>query len=86
MSGIEKVLNKMCSFAGVKKCNFKKEGWYLKNSWTLEQQNDFIDWFTKELLEDKDLRNIVMQFPVKDKNKCKKVAESFTWNYGWKLK
>lgn len=61
------------------------EDWFLKHTWTLEQQSDFEKWLSDYLYKNKDARQAIMSRNVKNKGACKKVASEFTFNFGWKI-
>ena len=73
----EYILKKMCEVVGADfaKVKFKSSNWYLKHTWTEEEQQDFIDWLAK--------------FYQKRHGYTKKnsvfLANSFVGNYGWKV-
>jgi len=76
------ILNKMCSIVNAKNINFKKPNWFWDYEWTQEQEDEFVEWLTKHLKENKEARSI-MHFPaMKD---YEKVAKEFVNQYGWKL-
>ena len=64
----------------------QKEGWYLKKSWTEEEQKSFTQWLSDYLQSHADARKQIMARPSKLKKDCDRVASSFVFNYGWKLK
>ena len=82
------VLLEMCKRVGADydKIDFKKLNWFWEHRWTQEQEDDFIKWLSSYLLKNKDARNALMQFPDKAKKRTREFAESFVYNYGWKVK
>lgn len=86
---LKKVLKKMCSYvdADVNKIDFKKEGWFKDYNWTIEQEEDFKQWFIKHLLKHKKMRYTLLRYPaLNDITTIKKAVEMFTANYGWTYK
>ena len=85
---MKKVLNKMCEFVNMKydDINFEEADWYLKHEWTENASDNFINWLTNYLLEEKEAREFFLSSNTKDKKRLKKAAREFTFNYGWKFK
>jgi len=82
-----KVMNKMCSYVGVKfkDINPKKENWFLEYSWTDEQEADFVKWFVDYLYSSSEARREIMTYPIKDKKMIIRMVLMFILNYGWRL-
>lgn len=82
------ILTKMCKMVGVSydKVDFKKKDWFLKYSWTEKEQEKFRLWLAKYLLEHKEARDEIMEFPAKDKKDIERVTFWSVYTYGWKLK
>lgn len=82
------ILLKMCVAVNAPfyKINPKKEGWFLKYSWTSQQQEDFIKWLANEFYTNKRLRQFFFMYPKLSHTKkaCLEGARSFVFNYGWK--
>lgn len=85
---MEKILRKMCELVGApyEQINFKSHDWYLQYSWDPETENQFKEWLFLELKSDKDLRILLGGVDYKKDAYLKKIANQFTWNYGWKTK
>jgi hypothetical protein len=86
MNHTDKILKEMFSRVGVKKVDTSKPDWFLKHSWTAEEEIYFINWLTDYLMEHKEARQEIMRFPFKDKKELRKFAQWFVLNYGWKYK
>lgn len=85
---IRNILHEMCNRvnADYGSIDFKAPTWYHEYEWTQEQEDDFVKWMTDYLFNNKEARFEILAFPRKDKKYCKKAAEEFVWNYGWKIK
>lgn len=53
----------------------KEERWYLKHTWTKEQENEFTQWLTRLLMKKKRMSKI----------RATKEAQYFVFAYGWKI-
>ena len=81
---LKTILNEMCSRvnANPEEIDFKSSDWYLKYTWTEEEQDDFIKWLSDFLYNNSKVRKV---FSVsKSKKYCNKVSGKFVSNYGWK--
>jgi hypothetical protein len=83
---MQKLLRKMCEMVNtdVNKINFMEPSWYMKNSWTDEQQKEYEDWMADYLYNTTSARKEIMSFPRKNKKRCRDVAHHFAMWYGWK--
>lgn len=83
---LQKVLREMCKWVGAdpKEIDFKKEHWFMEHEWTIGQQNDFVHWLTDYLYKNDGARKELLEHPLKNKKRCRKSAEWFVFNYGWK--
>lgn len=52
----------------------KEEDWYLKHTWTKEQEEEFTIWLTK----------LIMKKKARNKTRAQKEASFFVFAYGWK--
>jgi hypothetical protein len=88
MKHIDIILNKMCEILGAdfSKMDFKKENWFRTYEWTEDSENDFKKWLISHLLENKEARDEIMEWPTKDKKNIEKAVNDFIFNYGWKTK
>ena len=82
------VLKAMCDAVDV---NFdsidfwnQDESYFMKHSWSEEQETNFSKWLAGNLMVNKELREEMMRVPSKNKKLCEKCANEFIWNYGWK--
>ena len=82
------ILKEQCRIVGAdyEKIDFKEDMWFMDHEWTKEQEAEFIQWVTDYLYNNKEARNMLLQHPYKNKTTCKKAAEQFAFNYGWKYK
>jgi len=81
---METILQKLQDAVGAKDVDFKKHDWYLDYTWTPEQQDEFALWMTNYLYNNAGVRKKIMTRPAKNKKLCKKFADMFIFNYGWK--
>lgn len=80
------ILTEMFSRVGKPLGDTKKTDWFHENSWTEQEEEDYINWLVKYLMDNKEARQELMQYPRKVKRDIIKVAKAFVWNYGWKIK
>lgn len=59
----------------------KQPDWYLKHSWTEEQQDKFKEWLVKYLYKNANKLDL-----IKNKEACRREASWFLLDYGWKFK
>lgn len=84
--GTKKVLKKMCKYVGARyaEIDFNKDNWYADYSWTLENENDFVGWLTKQIRTNKEIRRTTYELSFKpSKELAKKMAQAFVFNHGW---
>lgn len=81
------VLQKMCNQVGAdpEKINFKEDGWFHQFTWTQTEEDAFTDWLAGELYNNTRMLKQIAFIPIKTKTHCRKIAEAFVWNYGWKI-
>ena len=87
--GYRRVLLEMCRRVGVKfnEIDFSDEYWYETCSWSEDDQSDFVRWLADELMEDKNLREDLLERPHHlTYDRALKAAQEFVFNYGWKIK
>ena len=86
MNHIDEVLKKQCELVGADfyGIDFHEEGWFMKHSWTEDKENEFIEWFTRYLYNSTPARRQIMAHPIKRIKACKRTAEFWAFNYGWK--
>ena len=82
------VLIEMCHRVGAnfQEIDFQAHGWFWEHTWTKEEEKSFIDWLTEHLYNNKAARDEFCSWPRKNKKHLKRIAESFIWNHGWKVK
>ena len=74
---LEKALDKMFQAVGEKEWDrefTKQEDWYLKKTWTLEQREEFKNWFLEQIKKDLKV----------DKVSAEKEWAWFDMMWGWK--
>lgn len=86
MTHLDKILKEMFSRVGAKKVDTSKPDWFLKYSWTSEEESYFVNWLTDYLMEHKEAREQLMKFPLKNKKAVRDFACWFVFDYGWKYK
>lgn len=62
------------------------EKWFQKFQWSELEQEVFTAWLADYLYKNTNARNEFMEHPIKNKIQCRKVADMFVLNYGWKVK
>lgn len=86
---LQEVLVEMCSRvdADPSTIDVKEEDWYLKYTWTAQEQESFADWLGDYVLTNKGAAKELVQFPnlIKNKQQRKKFVDMFLLNYGWKV-
>jgi len=83
---LQVALRKMCNMVGADpdKIDFKSHNWFWQYTWTKEQEQEFIQWFADYLYNNTKARQELLHANRKNKKYCRKAAEQFVWNYGWK--
>jgi hypothetical protein len=78
------ILKKMCDVVGAdsEKIDFKSADWFLMYTWTKAQETEFREWMTDYLVQNKQARVALMNFP--GRKQIKKTVDAFIWNYGWR--
>lgn len=78
----------MCVMVGApyRKIDFKRDGWFWEYTWSEKQQDRFEGFLTGYLKLSRRARIDFTGSPWTYEGKCRKVAHSFTMNYGWKVK
>ena len=61
------------------------DSYFMKYSWTADQEGEFIEWLADYLYTDKEARVEFMEWPRKNKKLCHNKAYWFTWNHGWRV-
>lgn len=82
---LKTILNEMCSRvnANPEDIDFKSSDWYLKYTWTEEEQDDFIKWLADFLHTNNKARKL-FNIIGNAKKSCNRGAMFFVSNYGWK--
>jgi hypothetical protein len=82
------ILKEMCDRVGVafEDVDFQEHNWFTKHRWTIHQEEDFLEWLTNHLYENKEARGVILRITSKNKKLCKQGAQAFIFNYGWSYK
>lgn len=62
----------------------EEPAWFLKYSWTKDQEQDFINWLSNHFHKHPSFKQISAAKLYNNKTNRRKLAESFVWNFGWK--
>jgi len=83
---LKHILSQMCKAVGASPAgiDFKADRWFMEYEWTREQERAFIKWLTKYLYNSKGARQEILETNWKNLKHCRKAAEFFVWNHGWK--
>ena len=84
--GLITALKQMGSVIGVNEIDLDEDSWYLKHTWTSEQENGFKLWLVDKLKTDKTFLKSLAKYPnlIKTNEQREKLANEFIMNYGWK--
>lgn len=81
---LKTILDEMCSIVGAKEVNYKEKEWFLKHTWSEEEQESFRNWLSNFLYNNSKARKA---FKIaRSKKYCDKASGMFILNYGWKTK
>lgn len=83
------VLCEMCRVVGfcvASASYFKQPKWYHDYEWTQAQEDKFVEWMADYLFNNKEAREEFMEFPTRNKKRCKEAARGFMFYCGWKIK
>ncbi|MCP4643091.1 MAG: hypothetical protein GY851_21775 [bacterium] len=87
--GTRRILIEMCRRVGANRytLDLSNDTWYHTHTWTVEQQDAFVDWLTDLFMNDAEVRNELLSAPslARTRARARKAAEEFAWQYGWKL-
>ena len=80
------ILKKQCEIIGVNfdDIDFGKDNWFMSNSWTEAQEQEFSDWLFDYLMKNKEAREELLEHKAKDKKYIKKAVSEINLNYGWR--
>ena len=87
MSEIKHIMEMMCEEIGVDSStmDFKESEWYLKHTWTEEQENSFKNKLLRYLMNSKKAREGFLEHPEGYNRMILDIAvNSFVMQYGWK--
>lgn len=84
----KEILTKMFSIVGEEfyEEDVQESDWYMKFSWTLEQEKEFKDWMIDFLYTTPYARREMMRNPTKNKKYIVRVVDEFIFNYGFTTK
>ena len=83
-----KILTEMCNRVGadVNEVDFHANDWFWQYTWAGSQQDDFISWLINYLKTNREARKEICRRPsMRSKAHLTMVAESFVFNWGWKI-
>jgi hypothetical protein len=82
------ILKEMCRRVGAdfKKIDVTKKDWFMEYKWTVIEMADFKNWLVDYLYNNNEAREAIVEVNIKRKKHLKKVADMFTFTYGWSLK
>lgn len=83
---LTEILTKMCESVGadIDKIDFKKPMWFTEYTWSKEAEGSFLNWLTDYFYDNKKARIELLKNHSRNKQFCRKAAEQFVFNYGWK--
>jgi len=64
----------------------QEEEWYWTHEWTEKERDEFVKWLAEYLYNNKEARQEIVNYPIKNKKRCADAANWFELNYGWKIK
>ena len=84
---LQEIMREMCRRVGAdpEEINFKEPYWFHKYTWTSKEEEDFINWLTDRLAQNKEWREELLEIPTKNRKLLKQAARMFALNYGWKI-
>lgn len=62
------------------------ELWFFQHEWTYEQMNEFFDWLCNKMKNRKFYKGFTNMGYGNNKKNREKIANTFIFQYGWKLK
>jgi len=84
---LKTVMAKMLEIAGhdYDTFDFEKDGWYMRHTMTLSQQEDFRKWLVSNFRSNKQLRNDLFRFSRPTRVWAEEAAGMFILKYGLKV-
>lgn len=82
---LKTILQKMFSYSPFEFSEefVRDDFWYTKFTWSPEERNDFIEWCSNFLYENKEARELIT-YCTKNKTQCRKAATILADTFGWK--
>lgn len=87
--GIAKVLREQCRRVGVDpdSLDYSSPDWYLRHSWTEDDESDFKRWLYKALSKDKDIRrDLLGPYRWPSPWTRRRAADEWCLMYGWRIR
>ncbi len=82
------VLKEMCARVGANYDKLpmkdKEKKWFHLHTWTIKEQDDYIEWLANYLYTNTKARRELMTISYQSKKRCRDFAQFFVFNYGWK--
>jgi hypothetical protein len=83
---LQVVIREMCERVGVDADKqLFNHNWFWTATWTKAEEDSFRDWLAEYVYNSAEARRELMAFPRRNKPYCKKLADEFVWQYGWKV-
>lgn len=82
------VLIEMCKRAGKEfdTMDWDDPSWHSTAEWTEKEQDDYESWLTDYVFTNAEARRELTTIGTKNKAQCKRFAELFVFNYGWRFR
>ena len=84
------ILTEMCSRVGctlddISDRKDPESSWFQRYTWTDTEETSFRTWLGDYLFTSAAARKEVMAHPYKSKKNCRKTADQFVYNFGWRV-
>lgn len=82
---ISLVMREMCRRVDLpyESVDFKEPGWFMRNSWSVDEEKAFTNWLTEVLHKNQHVREGFTDHDINTKKDCRLLATSFVLTYGW---
>lgn len=82
------ILEKMFTLVNAPTDNIKEytqqPNWFLNYQWNKQQENEFVVWLTDYFKQNKEAFKLMSRNLTYNHKNRVKLANEFSWNYGWK--
>jgi len=84
---LQYILTEMCNRVGAEPeaVDFGQHEWFYAHSWTMKEDEAFIEWVADYLYTHAKARREIMSFPRKSKAYCKKTAQALSLFCSWRI-